>query len=114
MKAKYCQKKGCCYLTYHGTVGVCQALTTRDKDHLKVLGVALWKLESCPNAIYEPKPAKPAREITKRISVKSCGDCDKLDVVFHPHYECNKSICGETGKIVGDMAHCPMGVTACV
>lgn len=107
MKAKYCQKKGCIYLAFHSQVAVCQAVETRTKDHLKVLGRALWKLEECPNKIYEPKQT---RVPTKRISVKTCGSCDLLTVVFHPAYDCMKSTCSETGKIIGDMARCPVGV----
>lgn len=110
MKAKFCQKKGCHYLAFHGTVAVCQWISTRTNEHLLVQGRALWKLQECPNAIYEPKKA---RVPTKRISVKSCGSCDLLTAVFHPAYDCMKSTCGETGKIIGDMSVCPQGV-ACV
>lgn len=111
MKASHCRKIGCRYLAIHGQVSVCQALETKTRDHLKVLGRALWMLDECPNAIYEPKKS---RVPTKRISVKSCGDCNLRTMVFHPAYDCLKSVCGETGKIIGDMARCPQGVAISV
>lgn len=68
MKSKYCQKKGCNYLAFHAQVPVCQAMETRTKDHLKVLGRALWKLEECPKKIFEPKPEKLLISKVKRDS----------------------------------------------